>query len=216
MLHGDYLKEVAALKADKSILNYTRGTLLGLMPQSKFDELIVKMQGEENWESKSLIIFGDNCDKVFSTFTNYSETYAGQNANYGRVDTVLFSICSKSHTKHGDIVMAYKKDANLNYESYDNGSTFIKPTGFHPNHSLIWVIKTNNKVAGDPDKTFYGEGIEYVIYVYTPSAEVRKNCHLIKLRKELANKPAFDQIAAIREKAEKEIAAIKVAAGIKD
>lgn len=211
MLLQDYLKEISGL-SEKGSLNSTRSKLLKLIPQQKFDELSTKMKVYSNWEESCLIKEIRNHGEAASMFRNYSETYAGR---YGLTNKIISFIASKSDTVPGDVVFDYIKDKDGAFAPYEDGSHVVSAT-FHPNHSLIWMVTTNNVVFGKPDETYYGEGIKYIIYVYTPSDEVRENCLLIKQKKALQNKGIYEQISVIEKETAKRIAKLKEEAGIID
>ncbi len=215
MLLKDYLKKVSALDTDTVKFGSVKEKLLQLIPQSKFDELVERMQQVKGWENQGIVNEISNHMEAASMFRNYRETYTSQPEDYGLVNKIIAYVTSKKDSRPGDVVCDYRKNSNFEYSQYEDGSHQISAV-FHPNHSLIWVVETNNKVAGHPDQFYYGEGVKYIIYVYTPSAEVRKNCHAIKVRESLENKGILDEIKAIEEEAANKIAALKSKAGIKE
>lgn len=215
MLVKDYLEGVAGLKADETVMPKLKESLLSLMPQSKFNQLMLEMQNEKDWDQQAIVVTigNSNVMELATYFRNYEETYVGQEKDYGIKNEIICFVSDKPDTKPGDVLCNYRKNASLKY-TYNEDGSHARPAVFHPDHILTWVTKTNNKISGVKEGYYFGKGVKYVVYVYIPSEEVRKNCYLIKEKQKLKDKGVYDKIRAIQTDADEQIAALKKEAGI--
>ena len=206
-----YLEEDNELTPEELKLSPILKKLLHIITdQSKLDSLLEIMENKKDWEKKSLVIELSNYKDVLSVFKDFSESYC--NNLLGRVDKIIRPfICSRTDTKPGECIIGYKKDKDYIYEYDDNCTSSKEVKNLHPNHSLIFVVETNNKVFNKPDETAYGKGIKYLIYIYLPSSDsiLREHCFCIKRKKEKLNAPVIKKISAATKKHNSKIDELK-------
>lgn len=211
MLQNDFAKGKKLLEKVSLNLHPIDEALLGPISKSEYDLLLKKMEPESNWREQCSIVLLDDYSKAESKFKHYREIYCGID---GLVNSVVGFISKKEGTAPENFIFSQKKDKAGAFETNDDGSS--KQEGkFNVNHSLIWVIKTNNTVFEKPDETVYGEGIKYIIYIYKPSTDMIKTSALIELARKQQIEQMNSEIAAVKTNLESEIAPRKKRSGIR-